>query len=92
MSFVSDRIQRASAAFAGVKAFYFTSRYGEKRNDPGICDFTFGNPHGGFAQRIHHRHREVLEEGLDTLSEGHCATRRAQDTRRSPLRRACPSG
>lgn len=45
MTIVSERIQRANAAFAGVKAFYFTSRYGEKRNDPGICDFTFGNPH-----------------------------------------------
>jgi len=45
MTIISERIQRANAAFAGVKAFYFTSRYGEKRNDPGICDFTFGNPH-----------------------------------------------
>ena len=41
---LSERIQRADAAFAAVKAFYFTSRYGTRRDDPGICDFTFGNP------------------------------------------------
>jgi aspartate aminotransferase len=28
---------------AAVKA-YFTSRYETRRQDPGICDFTFGNP------------------------------------------------
>ena len=44
MRVVSERIRRATAAFAPVKAFYFTSRYGERRHDPGICDFTFGNP------------------------------------------------
>jgi aspartate aminotransferase len=44
MTVVSERIQRAHAAFAPVKDFYFTSRYGERRDDPGICDFTFGNP------------------------------------------------
>ena len=44
MTVVSERIRRASAAFATVKAFYFTSRYGTRRHDPGICDFTFGNP------------------------------------------------
>ena len=32
------------AAFASVKNFY-NSRYGERRLVPGICDFTFGNPH-----------------------------------------------
>lgn len=45
MTIVSNRIQRANTAFAIVKDFYFTSRYGQKRHDPGICDFTFGNPH-----------------------------------------------
>jgi len=45
MTIVSKRIQQADAAFATVKDFYFTSRYGQKRGDPGICDFTFGNPH-----------------------------------------------
>jgi aspartate aminotransferase len=28
-----------------VRDFYFKSRYGERRTDPDICDFTFGNPH-----------------------------------------------
>jgi aspartate aminotransferase len=44
MAVVSQRIQCANAAFAPVKAFYFTSRYGARRHDPTICDFTFGNP------------------------------------------------
>ena len=35
----------ADAAFARVKDFYFTSRYGQRRFEPGIADFTFGNPH-----------------------------------------------
>jgi len=42
---VSLRIQSAEAAFAAVKHFYFDSRYGERRLDDGISDFTFGNPH-----------------------------------------------
>lgn len=41
---VSERILRAEAAFAAVSAFYFMSRYAESRQDPRICDFTFGNP------------------------------------------------
>lgn len=45
MTVVSARIQAADEAFAAVKDFYFTSRYGQRRGDPGICDFTFGNPH-----------------------------------------------
>src|SRR5258708_38915121 len=45
MTVVSTRIQAADAAFAAVKDFYFSSRYGERRLEPGICDFTFGNPH-----------------------------------------------
>ncbi len=44
MAVISERIRRAEAAFAAVKAFYFTSRYGARRHDPTICDFTFGNP------------------------------------------------
>jgi aspartate aminotransferase len=28
-----------------VTHFYFNSRYGARRTDPNICDFTFGNPH-----------------------------------------------
>jgi aspartate aminotransferase len=42
---ISTRIAAADAAFAPVKQFYFASRYGERRLAPGICDFTFGNPH-----------------------------------------------
>jgi aspartate aminotransferase len=45
MSVVSARVRAADAAFTAVKAFYFDSRYGQRRLDPGICDFTFGNPH-----------------------------------------------
>ena len=45
MPVVSARIRAADAAFAAVKHFYLSSRYGERRLDPGICDFTFGNPH-----------------------------------------------
>lgn len=41
----SIRARAADAAFAAVKDFYFTSRYGERRGDPSICDLTFGNPH-----------------------------------------------
>lgn len=44
-SIVSGRIRAADAAFAAVRDFYVSSRYGERRLEPGICDFTFGNPH-----------------------------------------------
>jgi aspartate aminotransferase len=42
---VSSRIRAADAAFSAVKDFYFASRYAERRLEPGISDFTFGNPH-----------------------------------------------
>ncbi len=45
MSFISNRIHRADNAFAPVRDFYFASAYAERRNAPGVCDFTFGNPH-----------------------------------------------
>ena len=45
MSAISARIKAADAAFAAVRDFYFNSRYGQRRGDPGIFDFTFGNPH-----------------------------------------------
>ena len=41
----SSRIRAADAAFAAVNRFYSSSRYAEHRFDPGVCDFTFGNPH-----------------------------------------------
>jgi aspartate aminotransferase len=44
-SAVSQRARAAGDSFAKVADFYFTSRYGEKRGDAGISDFTFGNPH-----------------------------------------------
>jgi aspartate aminotransferase len=59
MTVLSERIQRADAVFAAVKAFYFTSRYGTRRHDPGICDFTFGNPQemplGGLVAALRER-------------------------------------
>jgi aspartate aminotransferase len=45
MTVVSARMRAADTAFAAVRDFYFSSRYGDRRLDPGICDFTFGNPH-----------------------------------------------
>ncbi len=44
-SVVSTRAHLADAAFAPVRDFYVSSRYAQHRNDPDICDFTFGNPH-----------------------------------------------
>lgn len=44
MSIVSNRARVAAAANAGLEHFYLHSRYGQRRGDPGICDFTFGNP------------------------------------------------
>jgi aspartate aminotransferase len=44
MAVVSKRVRRADAAFSIVRDFYL-SRYGERRLEPGISDFTFGNPH-----------------------------------------------
>jgi len=45
MSPVSRRIREADLAFAPVRDFYMNSPYASKRLEPGICDFTFGNPH-----------------------------------------------
>jgi hypothetical protein len=45
MTIISRRSTAAYGAFDVVKNFYFNSRYGERRGDPGIADFTFGNPH-----------------------------------------------
>lgn len=42
---VSSRVKAADVAFTAVKKFYFESRYGERRLEDGVCDFTFGNPH-----------------------------------------------
>ena len=45
MTVVSKRTARAHEAFRAVETFYFDSRYGKRRGDPAISDFTFGNPH-----------------------------------------------
>jgi aspartate aminotransferase len=45
MPVLSARMRAADTAFAAVRDFYVSSRYGERRLEPGICDFTFGNPH-----------------------------------------------
>ena len=56
---ISSRIKAADKAFAPVAHFYFKSRYGERRFEPGISDFTFGNPHemplGGIVSAIRDR-------------------------------------
>ena len=44
MTVVSHRAAAADRAFDAVKQFIFNSRYGERRTDPDIADFTFGNP------------------------------------------------
>ncbi|MPZ11087.1 MAG: aminotransferase class I/II-fold pyridoxal phosphate-dependent enzyme [Kiloniellaceae bacterium] len=41
---VSDRVVAAAASLSAVQDFYFNSRYAERRGDPALCDFTFGNP------------------------------------------------
>ena len=59
MSAVSERARAADAAFAAVRDFYLTSRYGKRRGDSGICDLTFGNPHemplGGLVTTLRER-------------------------------------
>ena len=41
----SARIKAADDAFAAVTRFYSASRYSERRFEPDVADFTFGNPH-----------------------------------------------
>ena len=41
---LSQRAVTTSNAFRVVVDFIFASRYGDRRADPGIADFTFGNP------------------------------------------------
>ena len=45
MNPLSRRAAAADRAFDAVKQFYLHSRWRERRGDPGIADFTFGNPH-----------------------------------------------
>ncbi|MEO1092402.1 MAG: aminotransferase class I/II-fold pyridoxal phosphate-dependent enzyme [Pseudomonadota bacterium] len=45
MAFVAERARAAAAGMERIRRFHFASRYSERRGQPGICDFTFGNPH-----------------------------------------------
>lgn len=45
MSAISARMMATDAAFEVVKEFVLSSRYAERKFEPGVCDFTFGNPH-----------------------------------------------
>ena len=45
MGILSNRAADAAACFAAVQKFFLGKRYGARHGDPGICDFTFGNPH-----------------------------------------------
>jgi aspartate aminotransferase len=57
MTEVARRVRAAEAAFASIADFYFRSRYAERRFQPGIADFTFGNPQEmplpGFVSALH---------------------------------------
>jgi aspartate aminotransferase len=58
MQVVSNRVRAAAESFAPVEQFYFRSRYADRRSEPGISDFTFGNPHemplAGLVEAIRH--------------------------------------
>src|SRR5687767_5044533 len=41
---ISRRVAAAQTSFTPVADFYFRSRYGQRRFEPGIADLTFGNP------------------------------------------------
>ena len=45
MKIISERAGAAARAFDAIKDFNFQSRYAERRGQPDIADFTFGNPH-----------------------------------------------
>src|SRR3546814_1587608 len=67
---VSDRVLAATASLAPVQDFYFNSRYAARRGQPGVCDFTFGNPQEfplpGLVQALH-RHADRSEEHTSEL-------------------------
>jgi aspartate aminotransferase len=58
MQIVSHRVQAAAESFEPIRQFYFCSRYADRRGEPNICDFTFGNPHEmplpGLVEAIRH--------------------------------------
>lgn len=58
MQAVSNRVRAAADSFEPIRHFYFHSRYADRRGEPDICDFTFGNPHEmplpGLVEAIRH--------------------------------------
>ena len=58
MQVVSNRVRAAADSFEPIRQFYFHSRYADRRGEPDICDFTFGNPHEmplpGLVEAIRH--------------------------------------
>jgi aspartate aminotransferase len=58
MQIVSNRVRGAAGSFEPIRQFYFRSRYADRRGEPDICDFTFGNPHemplSGLVEAIRH--------------------------------------
>lgn len=58
MQVASNRAQAAANSFEPIRQFYFHSRYADRRGNPDICDFTFGNPHEmplpGLVEAIQH--------------------------------------
>jgi aspartate aminotransferase len=58
MQAVSNRVRAAADSFEPIRQFYFHSRYADRRGEPDICDFTFGNPHEvplpGLVEAIRH--------------------------------------
>ena len=92
MAQVSERIRYANLAFAGVRDFYFNSRYSERRADPAIADFTFGNPHemplrrvGVDSSRPRHSGQQGLVRLQDQRGEGSRSRRGATWCRARPL-------
>lgn len=65
MQVVSNRIKAAADSSERIHRFFHHSRYAERRTDPSICDFTFGNPHEmplpAFVEAIR-RHAVPLDE------------------------------
>jgi aspartate aminotransferase len=62
---LSRRIALADAAASPLKQFFAFSRYAERRLEPRIADFTFGNPHemplAGLVDAIRH-HAKPLDK------------------------------
>jgi aspartate aminotransferase len=61
MKGVSNRVGAAAKSVERIHQLYLFSRYAERRAKPGICDFTFGNPHetppSGLVEAIRHHVR-----------------------------------